>query len=287
MTDKAQATFTIPFTQVQNKVIDSNEFRNPIDKLVYISLLRFAFNRGESFPSIKKLADMNISSENTIRKSLKRLEKMELITIEKRNSDSGSLSNLYKIHDLKPHVNENAGGSKIEGGASKSEGEGVQKLKEGASKSEPEEEVFNKNKYLRRSINKNQSINEGIIQQSDLHISIQKELIMNIDRMKDDSIYLIDIEEVYKAYQERLTDYEFSLILGKVLSSTRGKIKNIKSIMMTAINNHIKELESNKSESINNEVVPEWFKEMKENEKKDKYKGYDFTKNRDWLKDLE
>lgn len=97
-----QITFTIPFTQVQNSVIDSLAFDNPIDKMVYISLLRFASQKGRAYPSISILATMNSSSENRIRQSLKRLEEMELITIRRRKLGQLNISNLYELHDI-PH----------------------------------------------------------------------------------------------------------------------------------------------------------------------------------------
>lgn len=304
---EVKATFTIPFTQVQNTVIDSTLFENPIDKLIYISLLRFAFNKGEAFPSISTLAKMNSSSENRIRQSIKRLEKMELVTvITRRKSNKEHQSNLYHIHDL-PKVHEEysimnlgkktpekKGTSKNEVPSSKSEVGGSSEIEVRGSKIEGEEEALNKKNLRIRNINKNQSIEgtekaritENDIQKLNVHIAVQKQLILNIDRLIDDNIQIKDIEMNYLANKDNLNEYQYAEILSTVLRKTKSVIKNIPSLMNVSIKNYLSDIVEHKNkieESKSNEVVPDWFKKRQKERQQTSYESdyseYDFSMN--------
>ena len=99
---EVQATFRQDFTIIQNYVHDCMSFQQPIDKLVYMHLLRFAFHKGSAYPTIKKLCFMcGKVSHNTVRSALKRLEEMKLIKIKRRkNADGTYKPNMYYINDL-------------------------------------------------------------------------------------------------------------------------------------------------------------------------------------------
>src|SRR5699024_4124626 len=151
--DTIQPTFTIPFTQVHNKVIDCTKFQKPIDKLVYISLMRFEFQKGHVFLILNKQDKMNISSENTIRSSLKRLKQLKLVTIEERKEGKQQFSNMYYIHDLPDEM------------LSEQENKTpLQNLKGGTSNFEPEEEELKKKNVNKKNI-KTQSIQEKEIRE--------------------------------------------------------------------------------------------------------------------------
>src|SRR5699024_9266944 len=240
--DTIQPTFTIPFTQVHNKVIDCTKFQKPIDKLVYISLMRFAFQKGHAFPSLNKLAKMNISSENTIRSSLKRLKQLKLVTIEERKEGKQQFSNMYYIHDLPdemlseqenktPPQNLKGGTSKnegtppqnLKGGTSKNEGTPHQNLKGSTSNYEPEEEELNKKNMNKKKI-KNQSIQEKEIKELQVPSFIQQILLKNIDRLIDDNINLEDITLLFNSYHDKISEYSFAHVLSNVLERTKVEI---------------------------------------------------------------
>jgi hypothetical protein len=106
---EVQAGFNINFTMVQNEVTDSMSFAKPLDKLVYIFMVRFAFGKASAYPSIKKLAMMASVSENPVRDSIKRLIKMGLLKVEQRNKANGENdSNLYTVYDLTPEMKKNS-----------------------------------------------------------------------------------------------------------------------------------------------------------------------------------
>lgn len=88
------------FTQVTNVVLqDSVHIDKTAHKLVYVMLCMHADNKTkQSYPSVKTLAKECCCSENTVRAALKRLKELRLIDIrERKNSESGQLSNLYVL----------------------------------------------------------------------------------------------------------------------------------------------------------------------------------------------
>src|SRR5690606_9756936 len=55
---------------------------------------------------------------------------------------------------------------------------------------------------------------ETEIQKLDLPIAIQKQMILNKDRLIDDNISLDEIVLIYKAYSDRLNEFQFAQVLG-------------------------------------------------------------------------
>lgn len=265
--DTIQPTFTIPFTQVHNKVIDCTKFQKPIDKLVYISLMRFAFQKGHAFPSLNKLAKMNISSENTIRSSLKRLKQLKLVTIEERKEGKQQFSNMYYIHDLPDEMlseQENkTPPQNLKGGTSKNEGTPPQNLKGGTSNFEPEEEELNKKNMNKKKI-KNQSIQEKEIKELQVPSFIQQILLKNIDRLIDDNINLEDITLLFNSYHDKISEYSFAHVLSNVLERTKGEIYKFRNIMEKSIHTYLEAPQTNDLRNSKEEaVIPDWFKDQK------------------------
>jgi predicted transcriptional regulator len=88
------------FTQVTNVVLkDRIHLDKTADKLVYVMLCMHADNKTKkSFPSVKTLAKECCCSENTVRNALRKLKDLRLIDVrERKNSESGQLSNLYVL----------------------------------------------------------------------------------------------------------------------------------------------------------------------------------------------
>lgn len=70
----------------------------PNDRLIYLTMLRFANNSGNPFPSYKKLREhTGIASDSTISASIKRLEEAGLIVKLHRGTTQGD-SNVYQIN---------------------------------------------------------------------------------------------------------------------------------------------------------------------------------------------
>lgn len=129
------------YTIVENAIIDDTEhFDKVFDKLVYIVLCRFA-NREScaAHPSVSKIARMCGCADNTVRESLKRLEKMGLIKIQERKNGQVQQSNLYFLLDI-PWL----GTSPHEGGTSPGEGGVPHHMKGPPSHGEPELNKKNK-----------------------------------------------------------------------------------------------------------------------------------------------
>lgn len=69
-----------------------------IEKATLTNLLTFASQDYQCYPSIKKLSQNTGFSESAIKRSIKKLEELGLITKRRRYSSSGPTSNLYKIN---------------------------------------------------------------------------------------------------------------------------------------------------------------------------------------------
>lgn len=69
-----------------------------IEKTTLVHLSTFADGKFQCFPSIKTLAQITGFSESAIKRAIKKLEELKLITKKRRYSSSGPTSNLYKLN---------------------------------------------------------------------------------------------------------------------------------------------------------------------------------------------
>lgn len=261
--------FTIPFTQISNKVIDNyTVFKKPIDKLMYISLLKFSFQKGYAFPSIKTLSKINMVTDKTARGSLQRLEENKLIKIEKRMEGKKHLSNVYYIYDIPE--NKESGTVKIPVGVG-------EKLRGGTVKIPYEEEElnnknYNNNKYLSK---------EEEIELLEIPMQVKKQLVLNKRRLIDDSISIDSIANLYLVTNDEITTAEFSHILNNALKSKNGPIRDLINYMQKSVKNHIADNLPAQNDVTNqsNEVLPDWFTERKR-----KQEAEEHEKNRGSLK---
>ena len=277
---EVKPNFEIPFTQVSNDVIDAEDFEKPIDKLVYISLLRFAFHKGHAYPSIKRLAKMTCVTKNTLLKSLKRLEDRKLIFIKKRVENNVHKSNIYYINPYEPNENNGSEGvvQKMNHPSAKNEPPLVQKLNHPSAKIEPEEEELNNKTMNNKTMNNSLSIQD--VENADLPLPIKKTLKINIDRLIEDNIDLTDIKDSYELNNHYVDDIQFGIILNNVLVATKGKIQNIKNVLHTSIQNDKQKIhKEEKVEPQSNEVLPKWFIEQQaEKKRKQRQELEDFQK---------
>ncbi|MGM0846928.1 MAG: helix-turn-helix domain-containing protein [Bacillota bacterium] len=84
--------------QVDRNVLENNEhFSKVYDKMVYTMLCMYSnWTTRQSYPSIKRLASLCLCSENTVRQSIRHLEKIGLIrTVPRKKKDGSQTSNLY------------------------------------------------------------------------------------------------------------------------------------------------------------------------------------------------
>ncbi|MCK6259407.1 helix-turn-helix domain-containing protein, partial [Fictibacillus sp. KIGAM418] len=97
----------VNFVFLEHVVIDSLIFEDIYEKMVYIVLKRFAnFNSKQGFPSVKRLAQLSICSENKVRSSLKKLEAKKLIKVTMRNNGITNLSNKYTVLKITEELKE-------------------------------------------------------------------------------------------------------------------------------------------------------------------------------------
>lgn len=87
------------FARVTRLVLDDEIFLdNPVQKLVYAVLCMYAGNHSmKSHPSVNTLAKKCLCSENTVRTALKKLEELDLISIERRKKGGRNYSNAYTL----------------------------------------------------------------------------------------------------------------------------------------------------------------------------------------------
>jgi len=111
----------------------------------------------------------------------------------------------------------------------------------------------------------NLSINERDIQKMDVPMEVQKQLILNKDRLMEHSIHSSDIELMYNASKEKMNASAFAYVLSNVLENTEGKIRSFKKVMDKSIQNYFKQSQDAEYEDLkgkeSNEVIPDWFKE--------------------------
>ncbi|MCG6307885.1 helix-turn-helix domain-containing protein [Vibrio alginolyticus] len=69
-----------------------------IEKATLVHLSTFADGKLQCFPSMKKLSQITGFSESAIKRAIKKLEGLDLITKKRRYSSSGPISNLYTLN---------------------------------------------------------------------------------------------------------------------------------------------------------------------------------------------
>lgn len=77
---------------------------SPIGKLLLISLANYADERGQCWPSAKRLAEDCETTERTVFTWLKKLEEMNLISHQTRSEDGMKTSNLYTLSPGNPDM---------------------------------------------------------------------------------------------------------------------------------------------------------------------------------------
>jgi predicted transcriptional regulator len=95
------------FFMVDNGVFDERLNLEPLDKLVYIALLRYADNNSrEAFPAMQRIADDIGITRQRVNTAIKILEQRGLIKKKKRfDKTGGKKSNLYIVYDANEVIN--------------------------------------------------------------------------------------------------------------------------------------------------------------------------------------
>lgn len=96
-----------PFIKVYKDFLENNQLDNCYQKLVYICLGKFADEKQECFPSIKKLAELAGIGISKVKSTLNELKQKGMIDKKnRRRRDGGKNSNLYTlIYNLKGKLN--------------------------------------------------------------------------------------------------------------------------------------------------------------------------------------
>lgn len=72
---------------------------------------------------------------------------------------------------------------------------------------------------------------------------IAKPLMIHTKRLIEENISIDEIEEIYLATQNLVNQYQFGSILSNVLYETKGKIRNIRALLLKAIKNYYDEIQ--------------------------------------------
>lgn len=101
MTATIQNTNKRPFTIIYDDCFESDVFDNIYQKMVYMTLKKFANSNNQCFPSLKKIASVASISIRKVQETLKELRDKVLIGIKSQfRPDGGRTSNLYTIYDI-------------------------------------------------------------------------------------------------------------------------------------------------------------------------------------------
>lgn len=147
---------------------------------------------------------------------------------------------------------------------------------------------LNKNKKEKTKEQKILELQNIISDKKELPIPVAKTMMIHTERLIDDEIDIEDIVSVYFANKEVINEYQFGNILSNVLYGTRGKIRNIKTLLHTAIKNYFKDINEVKhlKESKPKEIVPDWFKKRKNEIKELQDTAYNLEGARDRFSDI-
>lgn len=116
MSDQVKRGSRRNFFMVDNGIFDERLELDPLDKLVYICLLRYADNTTrEAFPGMQRIANDIGIKRNRVNKAIKRLQEKELLEKRPRYDKLGAQkSNNYIVYDANEVINkvypQNTGG---------------------------------------------------------------------------------------------------------------------------------------------------------------------------------
>jgi len=95
------ATDQRKFVMIYHDFIES-DLLNDREKMLFITLKKYADDKGKCFPSLNTLARITGNTKKRVIALLKQLEEKEVLLIEKRKSDKkGNESNIYTLLDYK------------------------------------------------------------------------------------------------------------------------------------------------------------------------------------------
>ena len=147
---------------------------------------------------------------------------------------------------------------------------------------------LNNNKKEKTKEQKILELQNIISDKKELPIPVAKPMMMYTERLIDDEIDIEDIISTYYANKEVINEYQFGNILSNVLYGTKGKIRNIRGLLHTAIKNYFKDINEveHLKESKPKEIVPDWFKERKNEIKEPQDIAYNLASARNRFSDI-
>lgn len=143
-------------------------------------------------------------------------------------------------------------------------------------------------KKIDRPIDDKLILQNKISKKKNLPIPVAKPMMIHTQRLIDDGIDIEDIISTYYANKEVINQYQFGNILSNVLYETKGKIRNIRGLLHTAIKNYFKDINEveHLKESKPKEIIPDWLKERKHEIKEPQDTGYNLEGARDRFSDI-
>ncbi|MDX8367877.1 helix-turn-helix domain-containing protein [Cytobacillus sp. IB215665] len=257
-------------------------------------LLTYKHDARDPYPSQDTICDHLGVKRHAITKMINSLLDKKLIEVGQRFNDKGEFqSNIYNFKPLVDKCLQLVGESRLPDPKPKERiawrknqpcepqvntDRVNQKLTRSCKPQVNTKKKISKNKNLIK--NKNLSISEQIYE-LDVPSPIKNVLNRNTDRLIDDSINVIKIEEHYKANIDRCNEYIYADALEFSLEKTPGKIKNIKARLNNAVKKRIElqNVSQQKSVSapIRKEIVPDWHGIEQQNDMNDSFTDEDIN----------
>jgi hypothetical protein len=100
----------------------------------------------------------------------------------------------------------------------------------------------NNKKNLKKEVSKKSIYLSKLNELDKLPMQIKITMKNNIDRLIDNSIDPYDIYSFYFSSENKANEFDFNTILGNVLSSTKGPIRNINQLLVIAVQNYMHDL---------------------------------------------
>ena len=229
-----------------------------IDNLVYL-----ASDKGFSFMGYKTMVEKYDVSESTCKRAVSFLKNTGLVLVGyRRNPNSNGYKTpviFFKNHPNYEHHKNTLGFDKdlVDDTVEKAETSTETRLQE-------DKKGTTYNSTIKDFNNLNLSI-EDKIEKLPAPTTIKIRLIKNKNRILKDSIKLDDILVVFEVFKNRLNEYQFSLVLDRVLKRVKGKIWSISGVLERSIHNYINDMKTvlqgnvKPVKPIRTEMLPEWF----------------------------
>lgn len=266
----------VNFVMVQHDVIDSLIFEDIYEKMVYITIKRFAnFNTKEGRPGIKLVSKLCCCSDRKVQMAIKGLEAKSLLKVTRRKKGNVNLPNKYTILKLpkalkEQHYKKVKEREEMERDTLVNDMHHpgaqdapplVHDMHHPPAQHAPERKRIKRERDIRERVKEKESIYQEEIKKLELPSLTKKVLNDSIDRLILFNVKLLEVEILFA--NTELEDSAFSSVLYTVLHSDIKK--SFKRKMETSVQTYIEnankkqKLASKNRKNVREEVVPEYL----------------------------